>query len=58
MPSSGVTSCGAVKSFTGVSAPCERPESPAIMINTEATPVDAAVDQTLALLVERGVVGG
>ncbi|MCO4771545.1 MAG: sulfate adenylyltransferase subunit CysN [Deltaproteobacteria bacterium] len=49
---------GEVKSFTGVSAPYERPESPALTINTEATSVDAAVETIVALLVERGVVGG
>ncbi len=48
---------GEVKAFTGVSAPYERPEDPALHIDTEETAVDAAVAQIVELLVERGVIG-
>ncbi len=46
---------GEVKSFTGVSAPYERPESPALVIKTETTGVEEAVNAIIALLEERSV---
>ena len=49
---------GEVKAFTGVTAPYEEPTNPAITIDTETTTVDAAVEQIVSLLVERGVITG
>ena len=47
---------GEVKAFTGVSAPYEKPESPALVIKTETTSVQAAVNAIIALLEERSVI--
>ena len=44
---------GEIKDFTGVDAPYEAPEEPAIVIDTEAQDVDACVDRLLAFVVER-----
>ena len=44
---------GEIKDFTGVDAPYEAPEHPAIVIDTEGQDVEACVDQLLAFVVER-----
>lgn len=46
---------GEVKQFTGVSAPYEEPQDADLVINTEDTSVDAAVDTIVALLAEHGL---
>jgi bifunctional enzyme CysN/CysC len=43
---------GEIKDFTGVTAPYEAPERPAIVIDTEASDVDACVNDLLAFVVE------
>jgi bifunctional enzyme CysN/CysC len=44
---------GEIKDFTGVDAPYETPETPAVVVDTEAQDVDACVDQLAAFVVER-----
>ena len=44
---------GEIKDFTGIDAPYEAPEAPAIVIDTEAQDVDACVDRLLAFVLER-----
>src|SRR5436190_2150079 len=44
---------GEIKDFTGVDAPYETPETPAIVVDTEAQDVDACVDQLVAFVVQR-----
>ena len=46
---------GEVKNFTGISAPFEAPQSPALVIDTTDTPVEESVGKVLALLEEAGV---
>ena len=46
---------GEVKNFTGISAPFEAPQSPALVLDTTDTPVDESVGKVLALLEEAGV---
>lgn len=46
---------GEVKNFTGVSAPFEAPQSPALVLDTTDTPVEESVGKVLALLEEAGV---
>jgi bifunctional enzyme CysN/CysC len=43
---------GEIKDFTGVDAPYEAPERPAIVIDTETQDVEACVNQLLAFVVE------
>ena len=46
---------GEVKNFTGISAPFEAPQSPALVLDTTGTPVEESVEKVLALLEEAGV---
>lgn len=46
---------GEVKNFTGISAPFEAPQSPALVLDTTDTPVEESVEKVLALLEEAGV---
>lgn len=46
---------GEVKNFTGISAPFEAPQNPALVIDTTDTPVEESVGKVLALLEEAGV---
>ena len=43
---------GEIKDFTGVDAPYEAPEQPAIVIDTETQDIDACVERLLAFVVE------
>jgi bifunctional enzyme CysN/CysC len=43
---------GEIKDFTGVDAPYEAPERPAIVVDTETQDVEACVNQLLAFVVE------
>ena len=43
---------GEIKDFTGVDAPYETPETPAVVVDTEAQDVDACVDQLAAFVVQ------
>ena len=45
---------GEVKNFTGISAPFEAPQSPALVLDTTDTPVEESVGKVLALLEEAG----
>ncbi|MBA4742280.1 MAG: sulfate adenylyltransferase subunit CysN [Azoarcus sp.] len=49
---------GELKNFTGVDSPYEAPEAPELRIDTTAISEDEAAGRVLALLVERGVIGG
>lgn len=46
---------GEVKNFTGISAPFEAPQNPALVLDTTDTPVAESVGKVLALLEEAGV---
>lgn len=46
---------GEVKNFTGISAPFEAPQNPALVLDTTYTPVEESVGKVLALLEEAGV---
>ena len=46
---------GEVKNFTGISAPFEAPQNPALVLDTTDTPVEERVGKVLALLEEAGV---
>ena len=46
---------GEVKNFTGISAPFEAPQSPALVLDTTDTPVEESLGKVLALLEEAGV---
>lgn len=46
---------GEVKNFTGISAPFEAPQSPALVLDTTDTPVEESVGKVFALLEEAGV---
>lgn len=46
---------GEVKNFTGISAPFEVPQNPALVLDTTDTPVEESVGKVLALLEEAGV---
>lgn len=46
---------GEVKNFTGISAPFEAPQNPALVLDTTDTPVEESVGRVLALLEEAGV---
>ena len=45
---------GEVKNFTGISAPFEAPQNPALVLDTTDTPVEESVGKVLALLEEAG----
>ena len=45
---------GDIPSFTGISSPYEAPEAPALRVDTAARPLEAAVDDLMALLAEAG----
>ncbi len=47
---------GEIADFTGISAPYEAPQSPALTINTEQLDVPAAVEQLMQLLRERRII--
>lgn len=44
---------GLIKEFTGISAPYEKPENPDLLINTETTELDQAINQIMALIEQR-----
>ena len=46
---------GEVKNFTGISAPFEAPQNPALVLDTTDTPVEESVGKVLALLESAGV---
>ena len=46
---------GEVKNFTGISAPFEAPQNPALVLDTTDTPVEESVEKVLALLESAGV---
>ena len=46
---------GEVKNFTGISAPFEAPQNPALVLDTTDTPVEESVGKVLALLEKAGV---
>ena len=46
---------GEVKNFTGISAPFEAPQNPALVLDTTDTPMEESVGKVLALLEEAGV---
>ena len=46
---------GEVKNFTGISAPFEAPQNPALVLDTTDTPVEESVGKVLALLEEAGI---
>ncbi len=48
---------GQIASFTGISAPSEAPESPALLLNTAEFSIEECVDPLLSALKERGVLG-
>ena len=47
---------GELKNFTGIDSPYEAPETPEIRIDTAALPPEAAADQVLAVLRQRGLI--
>jgi bifunctional enzyme CysN/CysC len=49
---------GELMNFTGVDSPYEPPEHPEIRIDTTATTSESAADQIIAMLQERGAIGG
>ena len=46
---------GEIENFTGVSAPYEAPETPALRLDTETQSVEACADAVIALLEEEGL---
>ena len=46
---------GEIKEFTGISSPYEAPSDPELVVNTDLYPIDACVDQIMAMLQQRGV---
>ena len=46
---------GEVKHFTGLTAPYEQPETPDLVVETDAVAVDTAVEQIIAILRARGL---
>lgn len=49
---------GLIKNYTGISAPYEAPEEPALRVDTGAASLSQCVDAVLGLLRERQVIGG
>ena len=47
---------GAIKEFTGISAPYEEPTAPEIVLETDKMTVDECVDRMLGYLGEKGIV--
>jgi len=47
---------GEIPEFTGISAPYEEPESPELLIDTDAMTVDEAVRRVVAVLEDRGLI--
>jgi adenylylsulfate kinase len=47
---------GAIKEFTGISAPYEAPERPEVYVNTSASSIEGCVHEIVAALAERGIV--
>ena len=47
---------GVIRDFTGISSPYEQPETPELAVNTATLPLDACVEQVLALLRQRGII--
>lgn len=48
---------GIVKEFTGISSPYQPPVSPELVVETGSLPLENCVDQVMALLNERRVIG-
>ena len=49
---------GELKNFTGIDSPYEPPLDPEIHLDTQGLSADAAAEQVVQLLRERGVIGG
>lgn len=49
---------GKLKDFTGVSAPYEEPVNSELVLHTGELPIEQSVERILALLRERGIIGG
>jgi len=47
---------GAIRDFTGISAPYEEPHAPALRLDTSASTVAECVDRVMTLLRERGMI--
>lgn len=48
---------GQISDFTGISSPYETPDNPELTINTGATELDACVQQVIAEMQQRGILG-
>jgi adenylylsulfate kinase len=49
---------GEVKEFTGISSPYEEPQNPELVLDTSAQTVEESATAVLAMLRERGIIGG
>jgi len=49
---------GEVKEFTGISSPYEEPENPELVLDTSVETVEESAEAVLAMLRERGIIGG
>lgn len=49
---------GLIKDFTGISSPYETPQHPELVLDTASLPLEQCVEQVLALLYQRGIIGG
>jgi bifunctional enzyme CysN/CysC len=47
---------GELKNFTGIDSPYEAPLSPELRIDTTAVSVEAAADQVVQALIDRGII--
>jgi bifunctional enzyme CysN/CysC len=48
---------GELSNFTGIDSPYEPPEAPEVRVDTSTTQPEAAADQIITALRERGIVG-
>lgn len=49
---------GQIAEFTGISSPYEVPENPELVVHTGTEDLDSCVQQVMAMLGQRGIVGG
>ncbi len=49
---------GAIKEFTGISSPYEKPESPELALDTEHLPLEECVDRVLICLQKKSIIAG
>jgi adenylylsulfate kinase len=47
---------GEIKEFTGISAPYEEPESPALVVDTGAASIEQCAEQVINLLIKKGII--